>query len=157
MRAINNNVHRSGAYEDTLQILGGSGSTLFPTLRDALGFAATLGYREGRRLQFDKNFGREDLQPSVYVSSQESVDLIFMIGLAESKSTDILKLENEKECIKIFEEYANGGLALIAEWLDLYPDISVDDAVFKGLKSIGFKAPVEELNQGPEPINAPDF
>lgn len=155
MRAINNNVNRSRAYEDTLQILGGSGNTLFTTLRDTLGFAATLGYREGRRLTFDKNFGRDDLQPSVYVSSPDAVDVIFMIGLAESKSTDILKLENEKECIKIFEEYANGGLALIAEWLDLFPDIDVVDAIFKGLKSIGFKAPSENNDQ--EPINAPDF
>ena len=155
MRVINNNVNRSKAYEDTLQTLGGSGPGLFTTLRDALGFAATLGYREGRRLEFDKNYGREDLQPSVYVNSQDAVDVIFMIGLAESKSTDILKLENEKECIKIFEEYANGGLALIAEWLDLFPDIDVEDAIFKGLKSIGFKAPNDDNEQ--EPINAPDF
>lgn len=155
MRAINNNVNRSKAYEDTLQILGGSGNDLFKTLRDALGFAATLGYREGRRLEFDKNYGKEDLQPSVYVNSQESIDVIFMIGLAESKSTDILKLENEKECIKIFEEYANGGLALISEWLDLFPDISVGDAIYKGLKSIGFKAPSKHNDQ--EPINTPEF
>ena len=155
MRAINNNVNRSGAYEDTLQILGGSGTTLFSTLRDALGFAATLGYREGRRLKFDKNFGKEDLQPSVYVNAPDAIDLIFMIGLAECQSTDILKLENEKECINIFEEYANGGLALITEWLELYPDIDVEHAIFKGLTAIGFRAPDGDSEQSP--IKDPDY
>jgi dnd system-associated protein 4 len=155
MRAINNNVNRSRAYEETLQILGGNGPTLFSTLRDALGFAATLGYREGRRLKFDDNFGKEDLQPSVYVNAKDAIDVIFMIGLAESRSTDILKLENEKECIKIFEEYANGGLALINEWLDLFPDIDVEQAIWKGLKSISFKAP--DIDNEQKPINEPDY
>lgn len=155
MRAINNNVHRSGAYEETLQILGGSGSPFFTTLRDALGFAATLGYKEGRRLKFDQKFGKEDLQPSVYVNSKDAIDLIFMIGLAEAKTTDILKLENEKECITIFEEFANGGLALLSEWLELHPDVDEEHAFWKGLNSIGFKAPNNDNIQ--RPIIEPEY
>ena len=140
MRIIKNNVHRSRVYEDTLQILGGKDGVLFPTLRDALGFAATLGYREGRRLPLDSKVGKEDIQPTVY-NGDDAVDLIFCIGLADSKSADILKAENEKECITIFEEYGNGGLALITEWLELYSDVDIEDAIWRGLKSIGFKPP----------------
>ena len=154
MRVINNNVHRSRAYEDTLQILGGKDAKLFSTLRDALGFAATLGYREGRKIPLDNKVGREDIQPTVY-NGTDAVDLIFCIALADAKTPDILKAENEKECITIFEEYGNGGLALIQEWLELHSHHDVEDAIWKGLNSTGFKPPTDETTQ--PKINEPDF
>ena len=128
MRMISNSVNRSKAYEQTLQILGGTGTKLFPTLRDALSFAAALGYRERRRWPLDPKAGKEDIQAQIY-NENDAIDLIFAIGLAEKKSAEILKRENEKECIEIFEEYANGGLALITEWIDRYADLDVEVAI----------------------------
>ena len=154
MRIITNNVNRSRVYENTLQLLGGKEGVLFPTLRDALSFAATLGYREGRKLPLDSKAGKEDIQSTVY-NQDDAVDLIFCIGLAHHKSAEILKAENEKECISIFEEYGNGGLALITEWLELYSDVDLEDAIWRGLKSIGFKPPNFEMES--PPINVPDF
>ena len=142
MRMISNAVNRSKVYEETLQILGGSGAKLFPTLRDALSFAAALGYREKRRWPLDAKAGKEDIQAQIY-NGNDAIDLIFAIGLAENKSAEILKLENEKECIEIFEEYANGGLALIKEWIDRYADLDVEVAIWRGLKTIGFIPPIE--------------
>lgn len=138
MRYISNSVHRSKVYENTLQALGGPNAKLFQTLRDALSFAAALGYRERRRLKLDERAGREDIQAQIY-NGNDAVDLIFAIALAEAKSAEILKPTNEKECIQIFEEYANGGLSLITEWIERYPDIDVEDAIWRGLKIIGFK------------------
>lgn len=138
MRFISSSVHRSRKYEDTLQMLGGHKDKLFPTLREALSFAAALGYHEGRRLKLDEKAGREDIQAQIY-NGHDAVDLIFSIALAEVKSTDILKPSNEKECIQIFEEYANGGLSLLTEWIERYPDINVEDAIWRGLKHIGFR------------------
>lgn len=143
MRMINNSVFRSEAYENTIQVLGGPNATMFLTLRDALDFAAALGYREGRRWKFDANFGRVDIQATVY-NGNNAIDTIFAIGLAEAKSADILKAQNEKECILIFEEYANGGLALITEWIELYADVDVEVAIWRGLKQIGFKPPSQK-------------
>ena len=142
MRMISNPVHRSKAYETTLQTLGGPGSRMFPTLRDALGFSAALGYKEGRRMKLDEKLGREDIQAQIY-NGNDAIDLIFAIGLAEYKSAEILKPANEKECIQIFEEYANGGLALITEWLERYADVDVEVAIWRGLKTIGFSAPMQ--------------
>ena len=142
MRMISNPVNRSKVYEGTLQILGGPGAKLFPTLRDALSFAAALGYRERRRWPLDAKAGKEDIQAQIY-NGNDAIDLIFAIGLAEKKSAEILKLENEKECIEIFEEYANGGLALITEWIDRYADLDVEVAIWRGLKTIGFIPPIE--------------
>lgn len=137
MRMISNPVNRSKVYEEILQILGGAGAKLFPTLRDALSFAAALGYREKRRLPLDVKAGKEDIQAQIY-NGNDAIDLIFAIGLAEKKSAEILKLENEKECIEIFEEYANGGLAIINEWIERYADLDVEVAIWNGLKTIGF-------------------
>jgi dnd system-associated protein 4 len=137
MRHISNSIHRSKIYENTLQTLGGPNAKLFQTLRDALSFSAALGYREGRRLKLDEKAGREDIQAQIY-NGNDAVDLIFAIALAEAKSAEILKPSNEKDCIQIFEEYANGGLALITEWIERYADIDVEDAIWRGLKSIGF-------------------
>lgn len=141
---ISSAVNRSKAYEQTLQTLGGQGAHLFPTLREALGFAAALGYKEGRRVKFDEKIGREDIQAQVY-NNNDAIDLIFAIGLAEQKSAEILKPTNEKECIQIFEEYANGGLSLLTEWLDRYADVDVEVAIWRGLKTIGFTAPTQRL------------
>lgn len=146
MRYISNSVHRSKVYENTLQTLGGPNAKLFQTLREALSFAAALGYRERRRLKLDERAGREDIQSQVY-NGNDAVDLIFAIALAEVKSAEILKPINEKECIQIFEEYANGGLSLITEWIERYPDIDVEDAIWRGLKIIGFQpdlVPIED-------------
>ena len=63
---------------------------------------------------------------------------------SEAKSADILKAQNEKECILIFEEYANGGLALITEWIERYADVDVEVAIWRGLKQIGFKPPSQK-------------
>lgn len=142
MRMITNAVHRSKAYESTLQTLGGPNSKMFTTLRDALGFAAALGYREGRRWKLDEKVGREDIQSTVY-NNNDAIDLIFAIALAESKSAEIFKSKNEKECIQIFEEYANGGLALLTDWIQQYADVDVEVAIWRGLKTIGFTSPEE--------------
>jgi dnd system-associated protein 4 len=154
MKMISNSVYRSKAYENTLQILGGPGSKMFTTLRDALGFAAALGYKEGRRWKLDSKAGREDIQSSVYYDNN-AVDLIFAIALAESKSAEILKKSNEKECIEIFEEYANGGLALLTEWMDQYADVDVEVAVWRGLKKINF-VPEQETGSD-EPTKSIEF
>ena len=143
MRMIRNPVNRSKVYENTLQILGGPGAKLFPTLRDALGFAAALGYREKRRWPLDPGVGKEDIQAQIY-NDNDAIDLIFAIALAENKSAEILKLENEKHCIQIFEEYANGGLALITEWINRYADLDVEVAIWRGLKTIDFVPKIEE-------------
>ena len=72
----------------------------------------------------------------------------------DQKDANILKPENERECIKIFEEYANGGLHIINGWLDKYANIDPDDAIMRGLKSIKL---TPETENDENPINEPDF
>ena len=92
MRGIDSNVYRSKYIEVTLQSIAGAwnDNKIFPTLRDALSFAATLGYQEGRKMALDPDAGREDIQSFIF-NNNEAVDIIFSIGIADTGSVDILK------------------------------------------------------------------
>ena len=140
MRLIQNPVRRSKMFEETLQQLGGKEAVLFPTLREALTFCAVLGYKERRKRPLDPNAGMEDIAGAQY-QMNSAVDMVFALALADSKTSDILRPDREKECIQIYEEYANGGLELVQTWIDRFADINVEDAVSRGLRSIGIKPP----------------
>lgn len=140
MRLIHLPVRRSKVYEATLQALGSKDATLFPTLREALTFCAVLGYKERRKLPLDPKAGTEDIMGAQY-QLNEAVDILFGLALADQKNSDILRPEKERECIQIYEEYANGGLDLVQSWIERYSDQSVEDAVWRGLNSIGIKPP----------------
>lgn len=155
MRRVRTLVKRSCLHEETLQLLGGSGSEskMFKTLRDSMAFAAVLGYKERYALPLDTNAGVEDIAGAQF-DTNEAVDILFAIALAHSKNSDILKEENEAECVKIFEEYANGGLARIQSWITTYGSSDVETAVWRGLSSIGVKPPGKEDET---PIVDPEF
>jgi dnd system-associated protein 4 len=154
MRLIHTPVKRSKTYEATLQQLGGKEAAMFPTLREALTFCALLGYKERRRVPLDPNAGTEDIAGAQY-QLNDAVDAMFALALAEAKNSDILRPDLEKECVQIYEEYANGGLELIQSWLDRFADISAEDAVWKGLNSIGVKPSASGASQ--QDVVAPTF
>lgn len=138
MNLIQTPVKRSKVFEGTLQKLGGKDAKLFTTLREALTFCAVLGYKERRKLKLDPQAGTEDIAGAQY-QNNEAADLVFALALADGKDSDILRFEREKDCVQIYEEYANGGLDLIQSWLDRFADVDVEDAVWRGLASIGVK------------------
>ena len=154
MRLIQTPVKRSKKYEATLQKLGGKESLMFPTLREALTFCAVLGYKERRRLPLDSAAGTEDIAGAQY-QTNEAVDAMFALALAATKASDVLRLDREKECVEIYEEYANGGLDLVQSWIDRYSDLNVDDAVFRGLNSIGVRPPAPDVDRAE--VTAPTF
>tara|TARA_R110001592_G_scaffold197769_4_gene445793 strand:+ start:2880 stop:3344 length:465 start_codon:yes stop_codon:yes gene_type:complete len=145
MRTIHLPVRRSKLFEATLQQLGGKDAAMFATLREALTFCAVLGYKERRRVELDQNAGAEDIAGAQY-QLNEAVDILFALALAEDKSSDILRPERERECIQIYEEYANGGLELIQSWIERFADLDVDDAIWRGLGTIGIRPPKSDGN-----------
>lgn len=153
MRAIYSVVRRSRKYETTLQKLGGK-DAIFPTLREALSFCAVLGYKERRRVPFDHGVGTEDIAAGQY-QMNEAVDVVFALALADHKDSDILRPDRERDCIQIYEEYANGGLELVQGWLDRFADIGVEDALWRGLNSIGVRPPAS--GDRPADVVAPSF
>lgn len=154
MRLISAPVKRSRIYEDTLQKIGGKGGTLFPTLREALTFCAILGYKERRKVPLSSSAGTEDIAGAQY-HNNEAVDALFALALADQGSSDILRPDREKECIEIYEQYANGGLQLVQSWLETYANLDVEQAIWNGLKTIGVKAPDDD--DAPSEVSMPTF
>ncbi|MCV3211098.1 DNA phosphorothioation-associated protein 4 [Mesorhizobium sp. YC-39] len=124
------NINRSRVYEDIVQRLAaqalpGTDRRLFPTIRELLCFAAVLGYSENRKVPLDKTQGVEDISYQQFERG-DAENLIYLIALADSQNVDVIREDNEDECARIFEEYANGGLGLIKDYLlrdgGEYPD-----------------------------------
>lgn len=146
-RAVN--INRSKVFEDTVQKLctnekfTESNATLFPTIRELLSFCALLGYSEGRKVPLDRTAGVEDIAGAQY-EHHEALEILWSIGVAHTNSTDILKDGNEKECAEIFEEYANGGLTILSEWLEASPDLPSHKAIQSGMQNSGYLSSPEE-------------
>ncbi|CAM5243561.1 DNA phosphorothioation-associated protein 4 [Streptomyces narbonensis] len=84
----------------------------FRAMVDALMFAAALGRRKDRRENFDKQ--GEPIRLALMEGRQYGDVLIDMIAAAEiTDDPKILADERQNERIRIFEEYANGGLNII--------------------------------------------
>lgn len=86
---------------------------VFDTYKDLLMFSASLGYKENKRIAFDKS----DLDPvrlSIFSGIYDQTMFNF-IAIATNNEPKILSSENEDERIKMFEEYANGGLSIIKD------------------------------------------
>ncbi len=127
------NINRSRLYEDIVQRLAaqslpGTDRRLFPTIRELLCFAAVLGYSEGRKVPLDRSQGVEDVSYQQFERG-DAENLIYLIALADSQDINTVREDNEDECARIFEEYANGGLGLIKDYLlregGEYPDRAI--------------------------------
>ncbi len=154
MRVIHSPVKRSKKFEITLQQLGGKDASLFPTLREALTFCAVLGYKERRKLPLDPDAGTEDIAGAQY-HLNEAVDVLFALAISDSGSSDILRPEREKDCVQIYEEYANGGLELVQSWIERHPDLDIQDSIWRGLNSIGVMPP--ESDDRVQEVSGPTF
>ena len=125
------NINRSKLHEDIVQRLSaqnvpGSDRKLFPTIRELLCFAALLGFSEKRRVPLDRSAGVEDISYQQFERDPGAEDLLWTIAVAETQDTEVLREGEEARCAEIFEEYANGGLVLIKDFLlrngGEYPD-----------------------------------
>ncbi len=104
----------------------GVSRTLFPRLLDVLIFAALIGYKYKKRVQVSKNEDTEDIANAQLISNDPNAGYpisarkyILFIAAAELKKEEFakaLKEENGGTMLTIVEEYANGGLEIIAEW-----------------------------------------
>ena len=135
MHAVKPNINRSREFEELIQNLANSkidhGSrSLFPTLKSVLCFAAFLGFAHKNRRPLDPQIGTEDIAYSTF-DNDGSYDYIFLIALAEVGNIEILRNGREHECVKIFEEYANGGMSIINGYFIRDPSsfLSVIEAV----------------------------
>jgi dnd system-associated protein 4 len=84
-----------------------NGLQIFTSKAKVLLFAASLGYRRRRRVKVERKG-----EPVRYDIFERAVDDSFIDAMAVAETGDLHVLDSERsdERIKIFEEYAHGGL-----------------------------------------------
>jgi dnd system-associated protein 4 len=93
-------------------------SNVFDTDAQLLVFAATLGYREGKRLPLKNQHPITTYENFVKWNYEGVIDLL---ALVSTKDPAIFKEKRRAEKIEIFEQYANGGLEYLQNWIDARP------------------------------------
>lgn len=124
----------------------------FPTLRDILLFAAAVGFRHERRVAFTG--AGEPIRYETVTVPAFSEALVNMIAAnAVTDDPEIMDGVRLEERIRIFEEYANGGLEYIQEQVNVRHQTAalvVAELVTEALSESGGAQPVlvDELLSG---------
>jgi dnd system-associated protein 4 len=146
-------VSRDAKHEDLVKLLAEKQhpnltGSLFRTMRELLCFSAVLGYHYGKKVPLGKK--TIEIPSRVFENSDFATDIIYLLALCEKRTGEILKPDREGDVIKIFEEYANGGLEKIGEWLRETPeDAYGDQALINAIQNNGFLSPGNEEVSGP--------
>ncbi|MGF1694788.1 DNA phosphorothioation-associated protein 4 [Vibrio lamellibrachiae] len=106
-------IRRPKEHDDLLELL--KKEKIFSSNKNALVFAASLGFKKQQRRSFD-----ETSEPIMLRIFDDNTDIPFIYALALAETDDISMMTKAKfkEAVKIFEEYANGGLSYIKSVVD---------------------------------------
>lgn len=83
---------------------------IFKTYKDALIFSACLGKKRNKRVPFSKS--SEPVHLSIFSGDFDKM-VINAIAVSEENDAYLLSKEREDDKVKIFEEYACGGLEIM--------------------------------------------
>ena len=96
----------------------------FDSYRDLIVFCAALGWWRKRRFSFDSS--DEPIRWETMTSLPGAEMLVNMLAVSQTDDPTILLDDRFDDRIVIFEEYANGGLAILRELLDQSHKPAVD-------------------------------
>lgn len=152
-------VRRPLEHEDLIGRLVSKDDGPFPNYWQVLVFAASLGWARDRRDPFEK--AGEPIRYGLFSSSATVAALIDSMGvLAYPNDAGIMADERLPQRIKVFEEYANGGLAIIQGELNNGSHIRPMDVILdlcrRGLPNTESRMQ-DILGANLATFNAPDF
>lgn len=107
---MSGDVRRPKQFEEMLKKICQDEKRIFLTYKDALVFSACLGFHYSRRVSFEKS--SEPVSTHIFRGDYDAA-IFNCIGVAATKDPAIMGANREAERIKIFEEYACGGLEII--------------------------------------------
>lgn len=111
-------VKRERQHEALISRLTLNNKSIFVYLKDLMVFAAMVGHD----LKVKRQLKGETIEIilDTYASDQKD-GFIYLLALIEKKDGLVLKDENLRQSVQIFEEYCNAGLYEITNWLDENP------------------------------------
>lgn len=113
--------HRARDKEAVIEGLIGNGRGAFTQIWQVLVFAACLGWKERKREPLGDSDASVAVPPSVFANNCPSwPGLIYLISIVQSEEPSVLSSDDDADeaRIRLLEEYANGGLAYLAERLE---------------------------------------
>ncbi len=138
MRAI----RRNKKHEDLVRRLTepahpDSNKSIFPTMRELMCFAALLGFENEKQGPLVEP--SLEIDGRIFVNHQQSLDVLYLLALTTEKDANVLREDNEDQMVKFFEEYAEGGLEIIEQWMREMPeDPTGERAIINGLQERGY-------------------
>lgn len=93
-----------------------SNTKIFNTVKELMVFAALVGFELDEYKPIEAKAKTTPILLDTYATTGHDA-YIYLLALARSKSLDILKDENLKEAVNIFETYCNSGLIHIDNWI----------------------------------------
>jgi len=108
-------VQRDATKEEFIQQLCDSKTGQFSEIWRLLLFAAFLGKARGKREPLKQVDGSKSFPASYFSASPVWPGIIHLLALTEGRNPDCLKAENWDESLRVFEEYANGGIYILSE------------------------------------------
>lgn len=111
-------VKRERHHEALISRLHSSERSIFQYLKDIMVFAAMIGHSRKEKIQLSGEV--VEIILGTYASDQKD-GFIYLLGLLDQRDGKVLKDENLRIAVKVFEEYCNAGLYTIEKWLDDNP------------------------------------
>lgn len=121
-------VRRPSAYDALMAQMREDPTNPFPDYRDVLTFCAALGWQRKKRVAFDKT--AEPVRLEAATNRFGTAELIDMLAIAaEPNDPEILADTRLGDRILIYEEYAAGGLEILAAEMKAKVGRPVDEVV----------------------------
>lgn len=115
-------VRRSDTYENIVQLFCSTKSSyseekkIFSTVKDFMVFAALIGYELNIYTPINNKVKTTAIILETYATTKHDA-YIFLIALGKKSDLEILKDENLKDAILVFEGFCNAGLEYINKWV----------------------------------------
>jgi dnd system-associated protein 4 len=110
-------IHRATDKKRIIDTLTSDGTAVFREIWRLLLFSAALGFKNRKREPLANVDSGDAIRQELFGNCPAWPGILYLIGLVETGGTDVLMAteEAEDQRIKAFEEYANGGLAILDE------------------------------------------
>jgi dnd system-associated protein 4 len=116
-------VHRASDKEDIVKQLTTGETPLFREIWRLLMFAAQVGYKAGLKEPLAQVDAGKGIDQTTFSNSPAWPGMLYLLALASTERTDALvgTVEGEELRMTLFQEYANGGLSLLADFFARRP------------------------------------
>lgn len=112
-------IRRDREHEEFVQELTSGEEATFKDLWRVLLFAAMVGFSQKRRVPLTEYDSGKAMPDTYFKNSPAWPGVLYLLGLVEAENTSVMgsRPEDQDQLITIFEEYANGGLYFLQEYL----------------------------------------